>query len=399
MFGVGAGARGGGLVKHLAVKDVGLGDLVGGGEVLALTGRQGSYCPLVAGELVADLNVGYGQDPVVGDGDLVADDLAQGVGLAVGGGAGGDLGHGKVAVLGVCGFGVLARYHRGLGFVGVGAGALGGGHVQDLALKDVGLGDLVAGGEVLAGAGGQGSYCPLIAGERIAYRNVGEGEVAVVGDGYPVGDLLAQGVGPAVGGGAGGRLGHGDVAVLGIRGFGVLTGDHCGFGFVGVGAGALGGGHVEDLALKDVRLGHLVGGGEVFALLRRQGSYCPLIACELIGYGNVGDRQVAVVGDGYLVGDLLAQRVSLAVGGGSGGCLGNGEVSVLVFREFGVLAGHYRRCGVAALGGGHVQHLAVKDVGLGDLVSRGEVLALSGGQGIYRPLVSGEVVRYDNIGQ
>ena len=85
---------------------------------------------------------------------------------------------------------------------------------------------------------------------------------------------------------------------------------------------------VDYAARQDVFLGHFVSCREFLTLFRCKGLDRPLVSGQLIRYGNVGDRQVAVVDSRDSVADLFAKCVGLAIGRFGGRLLLNGHMAV-----------------------------------------------------------------------
>ena len=329
-------ALGGHGVGEAALKDVGLGDHVRGGEDLLLAHCQGRDGLVQVGSLVVNLHVGVGGVALVLDGDLVLDGLAQLEGLAVCRRVGDGLVDGQRGVEIASRLGVGARSDGNLGLVGIGAGALGGGLVHDLAGQDVGLGhDVGTGGRRRLArskrdASGLLASVELEALQLVLDGDVRDGQVAVVLNRDLVGDGRAKLV-ATLGRRRRGDLVDGQVTVLLLGGLRINARLDGNLGLIRIGTRALRGCNVHNLAGQDIVLGHDVRSLELLGSTRCHRGNLPRVLGQLVGNGNVGNGQVAVVGDNDLVGDGLTQSV-LAVGGSSlgSGLLGNGDVAVLL---------------------------------------------------------------------
>ena len=234
---VGARSRGRSDVDDLAGLDVSLGHDVGSLEGRGLTGSQGldGLLAEVVAVGVGDRDAGDRQVAVVLDVDVVLDGLTELVGDTVRRVAHGGLLDRDVTVLGVGLVLGLARRDGRVAAVGLAGGGRG---VHDLAGKDVGLGHGVDVLDRLGLAGSKRANLSALAIgqgralELVLNHDVVRGQVAVVGHLDVVGDLLAQGIGAAVLGRAGGGLRNGevsarliDVNLVGVRVVLVLAGE------------------------------------------------------------------------------------------------------------------------------------------------------------------------------
>ena len=120
------------------------------------------------------------------------------------------------------------------------------------------------------------------------------------------------------------------MTVLVLGGFFLCTGSHRHFRSLRVGRGACSSRLIHYLARQNVRFRDRVLGGEGLRLAGSQAGNRPCILGQFIPHGDVRQGQVTVIGSRDLVGDLLAQNIGSAVGGGAGGFLVDGQVTVLV---------------------------------------------------------------------
>ena len=148
-------------------------------------------------------------------------------------------------------FGIFARDHRYVGFVRIGARARCRCNVQNLARKDVCLGDRVARREDFLCTRREGRDRPGLTGQFVLHFDVGDRQVAVILHRDLVGDLLAQRIRFAVCRRRGRNLLDRDVTVLGFR----LRGCVCRLLEVAY----LRRYRVGEAACEDIRLGDRVG--------------------------------------------------------------------------------------------------------------------------------------------
>ena len=273
---------------------------------------------------------------------------------------------------------VLAGHHRHIRLFRVGTGAVRRGHVLHAARQHVLLRHGVRGGEFLAGIRRQAGDLPAVARQLILHLDARDGQVAIVGHGDLVGDFLAQGVLAVFGLRlAGGFLGDGQVALRVFRIIIRMTRIHRHIGLIRVGTGAVRRGVVNDMAGKDIRLGHLGTGFKALLLTGSKHSHLFLQAGALVGYGDILDGQVAVVDHLDFILDAVPQleaahrRLRL---GGLRHC------QVAIFR-LGVHRGGGLLGDLAQLGRNSVGEAAGQDILFGDLVFRCGAALFAAGHG------------------
>ena len=202
-----------GLVEHMTLEDVLLGDGVGRGEAFRCAYAQLVDGFMQAGQLVVHLHVPEGHVALVGHGDGVFDSFAQ---------------LGLLALLLVGGLYHLQRGVHIVGFVlfliaalrllvGIIRFALGSGFVYHLAVENILLGYHICKQDFLGSAGRQridrGDHLALLGAQAVGHLDILRRQVAGVGHGDLVGNRFAQRVGFPVFRRAGGFLGHAQRAV------------------------------------------------------------------------------------------------------------------------------------------------------------------------------------------
>ena len=216
-----------------------------------------------------------------------------------------------MAVRILCRLRILARRYRDFRLVRIRARSCRCRDVHDLTSQDVFLGHDIARLEDLFSSGRQGLDRPLVAGQLICHCDVGDRQVTVVSHRDLIGDLLAQRIALAVCRRRSRLLRDGQMAFRVFRRLRILTRRHRDFRLVRIRARACRRRDVHDFVCQDVSLGHGVARLEGLVSSGRQGRDRPLVAGQLIRHRDVGDRQVTIIGNRDLIGDLISQSITV----------------------------------------------------------------------------------------